>query len=168
MSSFCRKVVEYMYQTRLDEFISSFYELYERYNHMNEEDFLREWFDRTIIRNLVFYFPPSAIITSFEELKSTKRSLLKTYVKTYWDFCRNPRKHPIRIEEAMKFFGLEEISEEKLKEAYRNMVKRYHPDRIGKSRYSHMMMVKINYYYQILRRYLSDRYERSLSAGQKV
>ena len=163
MSLFCRRVVEYMYEKRLDEFISSFYELYRLYSHMDEESFLRYWFDKRIIKNLVSHFPPSLIISSFEEFRNTKRNLLKTYVKTYWDFCRNPKKYPVRVEEAMEFFGLEEPSEKELKASYRRMVKKFHPDRVGKTKDSHKMMVKINYYYQILRRYLGDRREEALS-----
>ncbi len=159
MGSFCRKVLEYMYDNRLDQFVSSFYELYQKYSHLDEEDFLKEWFDKSIIKDLVFYFSPSDIINSFEELKGSKRRLLKTYIKTYWDFCKNPKKYPVRIEEALKFFNLDELSEEKLKASYRRLVRMYHPDRIGKTREAHMIMVKINYYYQILRRYLSDRCE---------
>ncbi len=162
MDSFCRRVVEFMYEDRLNQFISSFYELYLRYNHLGEEGFLREWFNRPIIKNLIFYFPPSAIITSFEELRHKKEHLVRTYVRTYWSFCRNPRKYPVKIEEAMNFFGLEDLDEEKLKSAYRKMVRENHPDRVGKSRESHMRMVKINYYYQVLRRYLSDRCEEAL------
>ena len=156
MSTFCRKVMEYMYENRLNQFISSFYELYQRYSHLGEEDFLREWFHRSIIRDLIYYFPPSTIIDSFEEYESSRGHLLRTYVKTYWSFCRNPKKHPVKIEEAMRFFGLEELDEKKLKVSYRRMVRRHHPDRVGKSKEAHMNMVKINYYYQILRRYLSD------------
>jgi len=156
MSSFCRKVIEYMYENRLNQFISSFYELFKEYSHLEEEEFLREWFDRAIIRDLVFYFPPSTIISSFEEVRNSKRHLFKTYVKTYWDFCRNPRKHPVRISEALKFFGLEELDEEEVRKRYRELVRLYHPDRAGKTREAHRMMVKINYYYQILRRYMSD------------
>ncbi len=105
MSSFCRKVIEYMYENRLNQFISSFYELYREYGYLGEERFLREWFDKSIIRAFVFYFPPSTLISSFEELLGTRRHLLRTYVKTYWDFCRNPRKHPVRIEEALRYLG---------------------------------------------------------------
>jgi len=165
MSSFCRRVLEYMYEKRLDEFISSFYELYRLYNHMDEESFLREWFDRRIIRRLVRHFPPSIVASSFEELRSTKRNLFRTYVKTYWNFCKNPRKHPVRVEEAMRFFNLDELSEDRVKSSYRTMVKRFHPDRMGRTREAHRMMVKINYYYQILRRYISDRREEALSVG---
>jgi len=162
MDSFCRRVVEFMYEDRLNQFISSFYELYVRYNHLGEEGFLREWFNKSIIRSLVFYFPPSLIITSFEELRRAKEHLVRTYVRTYWSFCKNPRKYPVKIEEAMKFFGLEELSEEELKAAYRRLVKENHPDRVGRSKEAHMNMVKINYYYQVLRRYLSDRCEGAL------
>lgn len=157
MSSFCKKVIEYMYENRLNQFISSFYELYQKYSHLGEEGFLREWFHRSIIRDLVYYFPPSAIVTSFEEFRSSRGHLLSVYVKTYWSFCKNPKKHPVKIEEAMKFFGLEELNEKKLKVHYRRLVRQHHPDRVGRSRSAHMTMVKINYYYQILRRYLSDR-----------
>ncbi len=159
MNSFCKKVIEYMYEDRLNQFISSFYELYRKYSHLDEEEFLREWFDRSIIKDLIAFFPPSAIISSFEELKISKRHLFKTYIKTYWDFCRNPKKYSIKIEEALQFFGLEEFSEEEIKTRYRIMVRNFHPDRIGKSKEAHMMMVKINYYYQILRRYMSDGFK---------
>lgn len=165
MSAFCRKVVEFMYENRLNQFISSFYELYERYSHLGEEGFMREWFYRSIIRDLVFYFPPSTIINSFEEIKTTKGHLLRTYVKTYWNYCKNPRKHPVRVEEALKFFGMNEVSEEELKKKYRKMVRDHHPDRVGRSKSAHMNMVKINYYYQILRRYLSDREREALPTG---
>ncbi len=165
MSSFCRKVIEYMYENRLNQFISSFYELYREYSHLGEEEFLREWFDRSIIRDLVFYFPPSTIISSFEEIRNSKRHLFRTYVKTYWDFCRNPKKHPVKIGEALRFFGLREFSEEEIKARYRELVRSYHPDRVGRSREAHMMMVKINYYYQILRRYLSDGLKSTVPVG---
>ena len=157
MSAFCKKVVEYMYENRLNEFLSSFYELYMQYKHLGEENFFREWFDRSIIRQLVSYFPPSVLVPSFQEVKNTKGRLLRTYVKTYWEFCKNPRKYPVRIEEALKFFGLEELSEEALRKRYRELVRQFHPDRAGKRKETHMMMVKVNYYYQVLRRYLSDR-----------
>ncbi len=162
MDSFCRKVIEYMYENKLNQFISSFYELYTKYNHLGEERFLREWFNRSIIRDLIFYFPPSTIITSFEELRHTKEHLVRTYVRTYWSFCKNPKKYPVRIEEAMEFFGLEELDEGKLKVRYRKLVRENHPDRIGRSKEAHMKMVKINYYYQVLRRYLSDRRNEAL------
>ena len=165
MDSFCRRVVEYMYESRLNQFISSFYELYDRYNHLGEEGFLREWFNRSIIKDLVFYFPPSMIITSFEELRHSKEHLIRTYVRTYWSFCRNPRRYPVKIEEAMKFFGLEDLDEEKLKASYRRLVKENHPDKVGRSKEAHLMMVKINYYYQVLRRYLSDRCDKALQVG---
>lgn len=163
MDSFCRKVVEYMYETKLVQFISSFYELYLKYNHLGEEGFLREWFSRSIIKDLIFYFPPSAVINSLGELKRSKEHLIRTYVRTYWSFCRNPKRYPVRIEEAMRFFGLEELDERSLKERYRALVRENHPDRVGRSKEAHLRMVKINYYYQILRRYLSDGREEALS-----
>ncbi len=162
MSAFCRKVIEYMFENRLNQFISSFYELYQRYSHLEEEDFFREWFRRSIIRDLIYYFPPSTLINSFQEFESSKGHLLRTYIKTYWSFCKNPRKHPVRIEEAMKFFELEELDEESLKASYRKLVRRFHPDRAGRSKENHLQMVKINYYYQILRRYLSDNNNKAL------
>jgi len=79
MDSFCRKVVEYMYETKLVQFISSFYELYLK---LGEEGF-------------IFYFPPSAVITSLGELKRSKEHLIRTYVRTYWSFCRNPKRYPV-------------------------------------------------------------------------
>jgi len=162
MSAFCRKVIEYMFENRLNQFISSFYEIYERYRHMEEEDFFKEWFQRSIIRSLIYFFPPSILVVSLEEFDRSKGHLLRTYVRTYWSFCKNPRKHPVRIEEAMRFFGLSELSEELLKERYRLLVKRFHPDVAGNSRENHKKMVKINYYYQILRRFLSDKADRAV------
>jgi hypothetical protein len=154
MSYFCRKVVEYMYDSRLNQFITSFQEIYSRYKYLDPETFFREWFDRFIIRELVFYFSPSALIRSFEEVKTKRARLYETYVKTYWSACR---KYPAKVEEAVRFFGLKELSEEELKSRYRKLVKRFHPDRAGKSQETHRNMVKINYYYQLLRRFLRDR-----------
>lgn len=158
--SFYRKVVEHMYDIRLNQFISSFYELYRDYGHLGEERFLAEWFDKPIIRRLMPYFPPSVIISSLTELRVRKGHLFKTYVKTYWRFCKNPRVYPARVKEALNFFGLKELEEKALKSRYRELVRKSHPDRVGKTKESHMNMVKINYYYQVLRRYLSDRCER--------
>ncbi len=154
MSRFCRKVVEYMYDYRLNQFISSFHEIRRRYRTLDPETFFREWFDRFIIRRLILYFAPSAIISSFEEVKTKKARLYETYVKTYWSAVR---KHPASVEEAIRFFGLSDLSEESLRSRYRDMVKRFHPDRAGMSEETHRTMVKINHYYQILRRYISER-----------
>jgi len=74
MDSFCRRVVEFMYEDRLNQFISSFYELYVRYNHLGEEGFLREWFNKSIIRSLVFYFPPSLQDRGGHEVLRTGRA----------------------------------------------------------------------------------------------
>ncbi len=162
MHGFCKKVVEYLYENRLNQFLSSFYELYSKYKHLGEEAFMREWFDKAIIRELLAYFPPSVIIKSFEEVINPKRQVFKTYIKVYWDFCRNPSRHKSKISEALEFFGLKELSEEELKAKYRELVRSNHPDIVGKTKEAHMMMVRINYYYQILRRYLSDRRERTV------
>ncbi len=153
MRRFCRKVVEYMYDVRLNQFFSSFPDIYRRYSSMSPEDFFREWFDRFIIKELVFFFSPSAIISSFEEVKGKRRVLYETYVKTYWSAFR---RYPARVEEAMRFFGLERLTEEELRSRYREMVKRFHPDKVGKTEEAHRRMVKVNYYYQVLRRFLCE------------
>ncbi|MDQ7082280.1 MAG: DnaJ domain-containing protein [Aquificota bacterium] len=146
MSSFCRKVVEYMYDIKLNQFLSSFREIHRRYGDLDADSFFREWFDRSIIRELIFYFSPSAIIRSFEEVKTKREKLYKTYVRIYWSASR---RYPAKVEEALRFFGLREISEEALKSRYREMVRKYHPDRAGKNGETHRRMVKINYYYQV-------------------
>ena len=157
MSAFCKKAMEYMYNTKLDQFVSSFHELYSKYNHLDSEDFVREWFDRSVIRCMIDFFPLSHLIKSYEEIGKLKRKLFSTYVKTYWDFCKNPKKHPARIEEAIRFFNLQKLEEKELKKKYRELAKQFHPDISGKTKSTHVTMVKINYYYQILRRYLVDR-----------
>lgn len=143
-----------MYDSRLNQFISSFHEIQKRYGYLDADTFFREWFDRSIIRELVLYFSPSAIIRSFEEVKHKRENLYRTYVRIYWSVSK---KRPAGVEEAIKFFGLKKITEEELKSRYREMVKRYHPDRAGKGAENHRKMVRINYYYQILRRYIRDR-----------
>lgn len=154
MSAFCRKVVEYMYDMRFNQFISSFHDIYRRYSFLSAEDFFREWFDRSIIRELVFYFSPSALIRSFEEVRHRRSKIYEAYVKTYWSACR---RYPAKVEEAIRFFGLKELSEEAIKTRYRHLVRRYHPDRVGKTEEAHREMVRINYYYQVLRRFIGDR-----------
>ncbi len=155
MHRFCKKVIEHMYETRMEKFLSSFHDLYRAYGHLDEDVFFREWFERQVIRDLVYYFSPSAIVSSYEEFRRERMNLLKTYVRIYWRFCKNPASHPARIGESLRFFGLEELDEESLVKRYRELVRRYHPDRAGKD--SNKMMAKINYHYQILRRYISDR-----------
>ncbi len=156
MKSFCKKVIEHMYDTRLEDFISSFYELYGRYKHLNEDDFFREWFDRFVVRSLMKYFSPVIISENLEEVRHIKRKAYVTYVRTYWSLCSYPRRYPGRVEEAKRFFNIEELNMKTLKRAYRNMVRENHPDRVGRSKKSHLNMVKINYYYQILKGYLEN------------
>ncbi len=157
MHRFCKKVIEYMYENKMNQFLSSFGDIYRVYSHMDEDRFFKEWFEREIIRGLIYYFSPSAILSSYEEFRSERVPLFKTYVRIYWRFCRNPDSYPARVRDAMKFFGLEELEEGLLVRKYREMVRKYHPDRAGKS--SERMMARINYHYQVLRRYLSERHK---------
>ncbi|PMP90369.1 MAG: molecular chaperone DnaJ [Hydrogenobaculum sp.] len=55
----------------------------------------------------------------------------------------------------MKFFGLEELDEDRLKKAYRKMMKEYHPDKVKDKKISHEKTVLINYHYQVLLSYLN-------------
>ncbi len=143
-----------MYENKMNQFLSSFHDLYRTYSHLDEELFFREWFERSIIRDLVYYFSPSAIVSSYEEFRRERIGLLKTYVKLYWRSCKNPAGYPVRVRDSLEFFGLEDLDEEELLKRYREMVKKHHPDRAGKD--GTKIMAKINYHYQVLRRYLSD------------
>ncbi len=154
MNSFCKKVIEHMYDTRLEDFISSFYELYGRYKHLDENDFFREWFDRYVVRSLMKYFSPVVISENLEDVRVNKRRAYVAYVRTYWSLCSYPRRYPSKVEEAKRFFNIQDLTLSNLKRAYRKMVRENHPDVVGRDKNSHMMMVKINYYYQILKSYL--------------
>lgn len=156
MSTFCKKVIEHMYDSRLEDFISSFYELYNKYKHLDEDAFFKEWFDRFVVRNLMKYFSPIIITENLEDVRLLKRRAYVAYVKTYWSLCSYPRRYPSKVEEAKRFFNIKELTPETLKRAYRRLVKEHHPDVVGKDKNSHVNMVKINYYYQILRSYLES------------
>jgi len=54
---FHEKIVDYIYQNRLSEFQSSFFNLYIEYRYLNEEEFIKEWFDKFIIKTLYKYMP---------------------------------------------------------------------------------------------------------------
>ncbi len=151
-----------MYENKMNQFLSSFSDIYKLYSHLDEERFFREWFERDIIRGLICYFSPSAIVSSYEEVRNEKAHLFKTYVRIYWKFCRDPSVYPVRVKEAMEFFGLDALDEALLIRRYREMVRKYHPDRAGKG--AERMMAKINYHYQVLRRYISDRDQRAIKA----
>ena len=154
MQRFCKRVIEYMYENRLNQFLSSYDQIYKAYSHLDEDMFFREWFERSVIRDLVYYFSPSAIVSSYEEFRRERLGLLKMYVRLYWRSFREEGGYPVRIRDSIEFFGLNNLNKDELMKKYREMVKRFHPDRVGKA--GNLMMAKINYHYQILRRYLSD------------
>ncbi|RME07899.1 MAG: molecular chaperone DnaJ [Aquificota bacterium] len=54
----------------------------------------------------------------------------------------------------MEFFKLEELSEKKLKTAYRKLVKLNHPDLAEDKKVAHRKMLLINYHYQVLLSYI--------------
>jgi len=155
MQRFCKKVIEYMYENRMNQFLSSYHDLYRIYSHLDEDMFFREWFERHIIRDLVYYFSPSAIVSSYEEFRRERIGILKTYVRLYWRSFNGEEKHPVRVRDSIRFFGLKRLDTRELIRRYREMVKKYHPDRAGKE--GNLVMARINYHYQVLRRYLSDR-----------
>ena len=154
MQRFCKRVIEYMYENRMNQFLSSYDTIFRAYSHLDEEMFFREWFERSVIRDLVYYFSPSAIVSSYEEFRKERLELLKAYVRIYWRSFREKGGYPVKIQDSIDFFGLERLDRDELIKRYREMVKKFHPDRAGKE--GNLMMAKINYHYQILRRYLSD------------
>ncbi len=154
--SFHEKIVEYLYQNRLSEFQSSFFTLYDKYRYLDEEEFIKEWFDKFIIKTLYKYMPYSKLVECFDRYYSSKKSVAKSYVSTYWRFCRNPKVFSSKISNSMKFFGLEELNEENLKKAYRKMIKECHPDKLKDKKLSHEKTVLINYHYQVLLGYLNN------------
>ncbi len=166
MQRFCKRVIEYMYENRMNQFLSSFDTIFKAYSHLDEDRFFREWFERSIIRDLVYYFSPSALVSSYEEFRRERLNLLKAYVRIYWRSFRNGHGYPVRLKDSVEFFGLKELSREELTRKYREMVKRFHPDRNGKE--GNLMMAKINYHYHVLRRYLSDRGFEDIQVGEKV
>ncbi len=156
MRGFYIKVLEFMYEKRFNQFQSIFYDLFKNYENIDEDSFINEWFDRFVIKKLIPYVPPSELHRSYREYASKKRSLLKTYIRTYWHFCRDPKKYSASISEAVNYFGLKELNVRELRERYREKVKNFHPDMAGKTQNNHKEMVKINYYYQLLRSVLND------------
>jgi hypothetical protein len=148
--------MEFMYESKLNQFLSSFHEIYRAYKHMDSESFFQEWFDRNIIRDLVYYFPPSAIVSSYEDLKKHRLNLLKTYIRVYWRYGSSKQRYPAKVEEALRFFGLKELDKEQIIKRYMSMVKKFHPDSCSVGKNTHIKMAQINYYYQVLRRYLDD------------
>ncbi len=156
MKGFYIKVLEFMYEKRFNQFQSLFYDLFKNYDHIDEDSFISEWFDRFIIKKLIPYVPPSELHRSYREYTAKRRSLLKTYIRTYWQFCKNPKKYPASIRDAMRYFELNDLNVSELKSKYREKVKAFHPDRAGRKEENHREMVKINYYYQLLRSVLND------------
>ena len=150
------KVIDYVYQNRLSEFQASFFYLYKKYSNLGEEEFVKEWFDRFIIKTLCNYMPYSKLIECFDKYYMNKKNITKSYVSTYWRFCKIPKNFSSSIEASMKFLGIEELSEEALKKAYRSMMKKYHPDITKDKKLSHGKTVLINYHYQILITYLNQ------------
>jgi hypothetical protein len=153
---FYDKVVDYVYQNRLSEFQSSFFRLYNEYCYLNEEEFIKEWFDKFIIKTLHKYMSYSKLVECFDSYCCSRKPITKSYVSTYWRFCKNPKSFSSKISSSMGFFGLEELTEESLKKAYRKMMKENHPDKIEDKKQSHENTVLINFHYQVLLSYLNN------------
>lgn len=154
--SFHERMVDFVYQNRLSEFQASFFSLYKHYSNLGEEEFVKEWFDKFIIKSLHKYMPYSKLVECFDKYCLSKKSITKSYVNTYWRFCRNPKAISSKLGDSMKFFDLEDLDEEKLKKAYREMIKKYHPDATKDKNLSHEKTVLINYHYQVLLAYLNQ------------
>ncbi len=155
MKTFYHKVFDYVYTKRLELFQSLFYELYRSFEDRQEE-LLQLWFERYTLRKLLKYFPLEDLVAFYPEYAVKKRSLILSYIKTYWKYCRVPRLYPAKVKESMDFFQLQEVSLPALKKAYRSMVRKYHPDTYPNRREAHRRMLLINYHYQVLLSYLRE------------
>lgn len=156
MKAFYFKVFDYIYRKRLELFQALFYDLYRSFDGRQEE-FLRAWFESYTIRRLFKYFPIEDVLKYYPQFALRKRSLIASYVRTYWRFCQKPNLYPAKIKESMEFFKLEELNEKKLKTAYRRLVKLNHPDRNENKKVAHRRMLLINYHYQVLLSYIRRR-----------
>lgn len=92
----------------------------------------------------------------FDRYSSLRKNITKSYVSTYWRFCKNPKSFSSKISNSMKFFGLEELDEANLKKAYRKLMKEYRPDKVKDKKLSHEKTVLINYHYQVLLSYINN------------
>ncbi len=153
---FHEKVIDYLYENRLSEFQSSFFTLYRQYAYLDEESFIKEWFDKFIIKALYKYIPYAKLVECFDNYRASKKPITKSYVSTYWKFCRNPRSFSSKISSSLKFFGIEELDEDFIRKAYRKMMKECHPDRLKDKKLSHEKTVLINYHYQMLLGYINS------------
>ncbi|WP_254426292.1 J domain-containing protein [Pampinifervens florentissimum] len=153
MKTFYFRVFDYIYRKRLELFQSLFYDLYRSFDGKHEE-FLKTWFESYMIKKLFKYFPIEDVITYYPQFALRKRSLVASYVKTYWRFCQKPNLYPAKIRESMEFFGLNSLNEQELKRAYRKLVKLNHPDKAEDKRVAHKKMLLINYHYQVLIGYI--------------
>lgn len=155
MKTFYYKVFDYIYKKRLELFQALFYDLYKGFGGKQEE-FLKAWFEYYTVRKLLSHFPFEDIFAYYPKFAYERRSLLKSYIRTYWSFCQRPFRYPTKVQESMNFFGLRELSEDSLKRAYRKMVRSYHPDKHPDRSLAHKKMLLINYHYQVLLSYLKE------------
>lgn len=155
MKTFYYRVFDYLYNKRLELFQSFFYELYKSFEGKQEE-FVKTWFENYTVKKLLKHFPSEDVLTYYPGFALEKRNVIKSYIGTYWNFCKRPSLYPAKIRDSINFFSLEELSEEQLKRVYRAMVKAYHPDKHPDKENAHKKMLVINYHYQVLLSYLSE------------
>ncbi|ADC89148.1 heat shock protein DnaJ domain protein [Thermocrinis albus DSM 14484] len=154
MRNFYIKVLDYLLEKRLEAFQAHFFQLNRNFGD-NVDRFIRVWFEGYILKRLIQHFPLSDIVEHYPSYMRRKRQLIRSYVATYWSFCKRPYRFPTKVTESLRFFGLDTLDEAKLRKAYRQMVLKYHPDRYGNREEAHRRMVLINYHYQVLLSYLS-------------
>lgn len=151
MKAFYKKVLDYIYDKRLEMFQAMFYSLYDQYGRSNSVDeFLKTWFDRYALKKLVNYFPFEDIADYYYSYVKTKRKIIKSYVTTYWSFYNNPYIRSSKLRESLEFFGMRDLDLKQLKKTYRNLIKKYHPDVYHDRKEAHKKMLLINYHYQVI------------------
>ncbi|MCX7739125.1 MAG: DnaJ domain-containing protein [Hydrogenothermaceae bacterium] len=153
-SLFIRKLIEFISYKRMEIFQGMFYKLYEKYDG-DWDRFVDDWFEKYSYTTSKEYFIGDAFKEDFDIFYKTKKNTLKAYVRAYWSFCLNPQNKPHHVKTAMEFFGLSELDEQKLKKAYRRMVREYHPDIHPNKKLATQKIVEINHYYQILKAYIN-------------
>jgi hypothetical protein len=150
---FILKVIEFISNRRMDLFQSMFFNLYEKYNG-DADKFVDDWFRYYTYSTLKSYFREEVFKEEFEEFFSSKRHVIKSYIKAYWSFCNDPDARPNHIKFAMDFFGIKELTMKELKRKYREMVKKYHPDINSDKKEATLKMMEVNHHYQILKAFL--------------
>ncbi|SMP00463.1 DnaJ domain-containing protein [Venenivibrio stagnispumantis] len=160
MRLFFYKVIDYIYSKQMELFQSMFFKLYREYNS-DIDKFYNAWFENYTLNLMLKFFRKEEFYESYVLYNLRKKSIIKSYIKAYWSFCKNPEKYPYYIKEAMDYFGLKKLTKNELKKKYREFAKKYHPDLNKNKKEATLKMLEINHYYQILKSYVEseDFYE---------